>query len=94
MPETAAKAKGSKHERQETQHRDRRPNCFRSAQEARQILARGQSRERARLNIISHLLGRIPYEELSREKVALPKRRKAEGYWEPDYPFRIIPAAY
>ncbi len=57
-------------------------------------VAHSDDKKRARLNIISHLLGRIPYEELPREKVALPKRQKAEGYLEPDYPFRIIPAAY
>jgi hypothetical protein len=48
----------------------------------------------ARLNIISHLLGRVPYEELPRQKVTLPKRQKAKGYREPDDPFMVIPAAY
>jgi hypothetical protein len=46
------------------------------------------------MNIISHLFDRGPYEELPREKVTLPKRQKAEGYREPDYPFRVIPATY
>ncbi|MFB1486347.1 MULTISPECIES: polyphosphate kinase 2 [unclassified Thiocapsa] len=57
-------------------------------------VAPSDDKKRARLNIISHLLGRVPFEELPREKVTLPKRQKAEGYREPDYPFRIIPAAY
>jgi polyphosphate kinase 2 len=57
-------------------------------------VAPSDDKKRARLNIISHLLGHIPYEELPREKITLPKRQKAEGYQEPDYPFRVIPATY
>jgi polyphosphate kinase len=57
-------------------------------------VAPSDDKKRARLNIISHLLSRIPYEELPREKVTLPKRQKAEGYREPEYPFKIIPEAY
>ncbi|MGA7981072.1 MAG: polyphosphate kinase 2 [Chromatiaceae bacterium] len=54
-------------------------------------VARSDDKKKARLNIISHLLSRIPYEEAPREKVQLPKRRKAGDYREPDYPFKIIP---
>ncbi len=54
-------------------------------------VARSDDKRRARLNIISHLLGRIPYEELPREKVELPKRQKPGGYREPDYPSKIVP---
>jgi polyphosphate kinase 2 len=57
-------------------------------------VAPSDDKKRARLNIIRHLLGRIPYEDLPREKVTLPKRQKAEGYREPDYPFKVIPSAY
>lgn len=48
-------------------------------------------KRRARLNVISHLLGQIPHEEIRREKVKLPKRQLPEGYTPPDYPFRYIP---
>jgi polyphosphate kinase 2 len=48
-------------------------------------------KKRARLNIISHLLTRIPYEKMPREKVKLPKRQGAEGYVQPDYPYRMVP---
>jgi polyphosphate kinase 2 len=48
-------------------------------------------KKRARLNIISHLLGHIPYKDLPREKVRLPDRQKAHGYEEPDYPYKFIP---
>lgn len=42
--------------------------------------ARTDDKRRGRLNIIRHLLSRIPYEELPREKVVLPKRQKAGNY--------------
>jgi polyphosphate kinase len=57
-------------------------------------VARSDDKKRARLNIISHLLSRVPYEELPREKVVLPKRQKPGDYREPDYPFKIIPEIY
>ncbi len=48
-------------------------------------------KKRARLNIISHLLGHIPYKDLPREKVRLPDRQKAHGYEKPDYPYKLVP---
>jgi polyphosphate kinase 2 len=51
-------------------------------------------KKRARLNIISHLLGKVPYKELPREKVKLPKRQKPGGYKEPKKPLKFIPAVY
>ena len=38
-------------------------------------VARSEDKQRVRLNIIAHLLSRIPYEALPREKVKLPKRK-------------------
>jgi polyphosphate kinase 2 len=55
------------------------------------FLARSDDKKRARLNIISHLLGKIPYEELPREKVKLPKRQRPEDYEEPKYAGRWVP---
>ena len=55
------------------------------------FVARSDDKKRARLNIISHMLNNIPYEEEPREKVKLPKRQAAEDYKEPDYPFKFIP---
>jgi polyphosphate kinase 2 len=46
---------------------------------------------RARLRCIQHFLSMIPYKEVEREKIKLPKRQKAKGYEEPNYPWRIIP---
>ena len=55
------------------------------------FVARSDDKKRARLNIISHMLNNIPYEEEPREKVKLPKRQAAEDYREPHYPFKFIP---
>lgn len=51
-------------------------------------------KKRARLNCIAHLLRQIPYEEVEREKIKLPKRQKAHGYEEPTYPFRVVEEKY
>ncbi len=43
-------------------------------------IVRSDDKKRARLNCISHFLGLIPYEKLSRKKVKLPKRSKEGKY--------------
>lgn len=58
------------------------------------LVANSNDKRRARLNIISDLLSRIPYKEVPREKVRLPKRQKPGGYKESDYPFRHIPERF
>ncbi len=55
------------------------------------FVARSDDKKRARLNIISHLLNNIPYEEVRTEKVKLPKRQESDGYIDPHYPFKFIP---
>jgi len=50
-------------------------------------VADSNDKKRARLNIIAHLLDKIPYKQAPREKVKLPKRQKAGGYKDSDYPF-------
>jgi polyphosphate kinase len=57
-------------------------------------VARTDDKRRGRLNIITHLLENIPYEKAPREKVKLPKRQKAHGYREPDYPYKYIKERY
>jgi polyphosphate kinase len=54
------------------------------------FVAHTDDKRRGRLNIISDLLSRIPYKQVKREKVELPKRQKAGGYREPDYPYRYV----
>ncbi len=54
-------------------------------------VVRSDDKRRARLNVISHLLGQIPYRDLPRDKPTLPKKQKAHGYAEPDYPYKFVP---
>jgi polyphosphate kinase 2 len=54
-------------------------------------VAKSDDKKRARLNIITHILSKIPYKEVPREKVKLPKRRTGKKYKSPDYPFKFIP---
>ena len=51
-------------------------------------------KRRARLNCIAHFLSLIPYEEVKRPKVKLPKRQAAGAYVAPDYPYRYVPKRY
>jgi polyphosphate kinase 2 len=53
-------------------------------------VARTDLKRRARLNIITHLLSKIPYERTKPEKIKLPDRQKRSGYREPDRPLRVI----
>jgi polyphosphate kinase 2 len=57
-------------------------------------VARTDDKRRGRLNIISHLLDTIPYKKAPREKIKLPKRGKAHGYREPDYPYKYVKERY
>jgi polyphosphate kinase 2 len=54
------------------------------------LVARSEDKKRVRLNIISDLLGRIPYEDVPLEEVELPKRQKPGDYVETTHPFRYI----
>ena len=51
-----------------------------SSKHAPWYVVRANSKKRARLNCISHLLGQIPYKELPREEVVLGKRDFKEKY--------------
>jgi len=57
-------------------------------------VARSDDKRRARLNIISHLLGSIPYKKAPRDKVKLPERQKAGGYRDPNYKFKYVASRY
>jgi polyphosphate kinase 2 len=58
------------------------------------FVARSDDKKRARLNIIEHLLSNIPYEDVPRQKVKLPKRKVSQGRKDNDYPFKFIPEVY
>jgi len=51
--------------------------------EASWYVVNADDKKRARLNVISHLLRMIPYEDLTPEPIALPPRQKENGYIRP-----------
>ena len=57
-------------------------------------VAVSNDKKRVRLNIITHLLGQIPYKSLPRKKVKLPPRQKPGNYKDPDYPFKYVPEKF
>ena len=57
-------------------------------------VVRSNDKERARLNTIRHLLNQVPYEEVPREEIELPKRQKAGDYRESSHPFKYVPEEF
>jgi polyphosphate kinase 2 len=57
-------------------------------------VVRSDDKKRARLNLVTHLLDEIPYEDLPSEPVKLPKRQKPHGYREPNYPYKYVQERY
>jgi len=55
------------------------------------FVAKSDDKERARLNILTHLLSRIPYKTAPREKVTLPKRKIRGDRGKNPYEFKFIP---
>ena len=53
-------------------------------------VARSDDKKKARLNILTDFLSRVPYEEIREKKVKLPKRQKPGGYVETKHPFRYV----
>ena len=54
------------------------------------LVARSNNKKTVRLNIISDLLKRIPYKDVPRPKIVLPKRQKPEGYVDPQYQYKYV----
>jgi polyphosphate kinase 2 len=57
-------------------------------------VVKSDDKRRARLNVITHLLTRIPYKKRPREKVVLPKRQKPRGYRQPEHRVTFIPEKF
>jgi polyphosphate kinase 2 len=57
-------------------------------------IAHTDDKKRGRLNIISHLLGQVPYAPLEAREVKLPKRRPGAKYRSPDLPLKHIPTPF
>ncbi len=51
-------------------------------------------KRRARLNVIRHILDRVPHKSLPREKIKFPKRQKRGDYKDPNYPYKYVKAYY
>ncbi len=47
------------------------------------FVVNADNKKRARLNVIAHLLSRVPYEDLTPEPILLPPRQSREGYVRP-----------
>jgi len=58
------------------------------------FVAHTDDKKRGRLNIISHMLGQVPYEPLPGKAVKLPKRQKASGYRDPNRRLNLIPTPF
>jgi polyphosphate kinase 2 len=58
------------------------------------FVAHSDDKKKARLNIITHLLSSIPYKEVPRQKIKLPKRQKRKGYKDPTYQYKRIPEVF
>ncbi|MCU0895674.1 MAG: polyphosphate kinase 2, partial [Rhodospirillales bacterium] len=56
-------------------------------------VARSEDKKRVRLNVIGHLLEHVPYKDLKRDKVKLPKR-KIGRYKAVDYQFKYVPEKF
>ena len=57
-------------------------------------VATSDDKRRARLNIIAHLLSKVPYDTIPRARVELPDRQPAGDYREPDYPYKLVEERY
>ncbi|WP_083680205.1 MULTISPECIES: polyphosphate kinase 2 [unclassified Pseudonocardia] len=57
-------------------------------------VAHSDDKRRARLNVITHLLDRVPYEHVPRKKVHLPERDAPPDTATPVVPLRWIPAPF
>ncbi len=54
------------------------------------FVARTDDKRRGRLNIISHVLSKIPYQALPQEKIVFPKRQKPGNYVEPQHELKYV----
>ena len=57
-------------------------------------VAHTDDKRRGRLNIITHLLGQVPYKPLERKKVTLPARQARGKYRESERPVNEIPTPF
>jgi lysozyme family protein len=51
-------------------------------------------KRRSRLNLITHMLTKIPCKKVPRDKVKLPSRQKPGGYREPKHAYKRVPETF
>jgi polyphosphate kinase 2 len=56
-------------------------------------VARSEDKKRVRLNLITHLLSKVPYKDVKRQRVTLPKRGKIRSSTT-DHAFKYIPEPF
>ena len=58
-------------------------------------VARSEDKRRVRLNILSHFLKQVPYEDIThKQKIELPKRGKIGRYKSANYTSRLVPELF
>jgi len=58
-------------------------------------VVRADDKRRARLNCIAHLLNLIPYKDIKRPKIKIPKQQKRNGYLEPaNRVYKVVPELF
>ena len=64
-------------------------------EEAPWYVVNSDDKKRARLNVMTHLLGMIPYQDLTPESIKLPRRQRDDGYVRPPMTEqRFVPEVY
>ena len=58
------------------------------------FVAQTDDKKRGRLNIITHLLGQVPYTPLEQREVKLPKRKVSTRKVDPNLPLKYIPTPF
>jgi polyphosphate kinase 2 len=58
------------------------------------FVVKSDDKKRARLNVIAHLLSRVPHKKLPSDAEPLPKHRKVSKDIEPKVPLKFVPEAY
>jgi polyphosphate kinase len=56
-------------------------------------IADSNDKRRARINVITHILSKIPYSEVDRPAIKFPKRQKRGGYVDPGFALNWVPNA-
>jgi polyphosphate kinase 2 len=57
-------------------------------------VAQTNDKKRGRLNIITHLLSKIPYDKPKHKDIELPKRQRPDGYRDPGLQVRAVPEVF